>query len=96
MGLKDFRAERKAMTLDAALLGAPIAGLVAARKQAQAALDACHEAQAGEVPETRGAMEETAQTLGAIVRELSNALNAARDAQKTLDQLARVESRLPT
>ena len=96
MGLKEFQAQRAGQPLDAGALSAPIAGLVAARREAQAALDACHEAQAAETAETRSAMEETAQTLGALVRELGNALTAAREGQRTLDQLARVEDRLRT
>ena len=97
MGLPEYLGARgKATSQRAAALAGPITELSAAQRGAMALLDACRAAQATELAETRRAMEETDQTLGAIVRELGNEIQAARASQAAYDQLERVETLLQT
>jgi len=96
--LTDYLTARDATkaTQTAAAIARAVTDLSAARHGASELLHACTEAQAAESAEKRAAMEQTVQTLGAIVRELSNAVQAARAAQSAYDQLDRVEGTLRT
>jgi len=98
MKLSDYFGVRQATkdTQTAAYVAQAITDLSAARHGASELLDACHAAQAGESPEMRAALEQTSQTIGAVLRELGNAVQAARASQSAYDQLERVESNLKT
>ncbi len=92
MGIVNYLADRKAVP-DA--IGDGLDGILTAivplRRAAMDLQDACLTAQAGT---DRAGLEETAQTLGALVRELSALLDQTKKCQAIREQLANVEARL--
>lgn len=71
-------------------LGGVVAAVIAARREAMDYHDAVLAEQAASPATEAGAMEQTQQTMGAMVRELNTLLEQARKVQVVGDQLDRV------
>ncbi len=96
MGARDYLAGRTGAPVSTkADLVKLLPQLTAMRLTAMQLLDEAHGHQ-GEEPDAQLArnMEETIQTLGALVRELDGALQGLRKVPRILDQLVDVEARL--